>query len=602
MPDNSNAVPMLAPDGSIRQVPQEQTSAAVQAGGKLVTQMVSPQGDKRWVPFDSVHDAIKSGGQLAPPALTVGAPQNQPIQTMDQRLQLPGQPGGTGAPPSVYQAAPNESTPEGSAAAIAQREAQNPIISTVGHVAIGAGKGLGQTLAPGPRTAAAINKTTGLAVPSFNDPSLQTQGTAEGVGAGAEGILEFMAGDEALKGLSLAEKLGIGAKIAKLAEDSPFAAKIIRTGLNSLTVGAAQGLAHGQSIGDAAKTGAVAGLAGGALETGAEGIKALAPAVKEIAGEEIPVRGSQDSGVARAAENAAPSKTLEKFDTEQTQPAAKRAIGNIATEVKNAAAEKLPARDAEAAIQKLRDATKTAENLGDAAQVVRDQSKPVFEKLDALTKGQEMTFSDYQQQERGAFRRGDIQAAKEARAAQENILTQYQNQFNPDDLQAARTNWRQASALDDVHDSLNSKSVVGPTPVKLRPVGSPDPGVINGKNFSKEILKLANDGTLQRAGLTPDHVQSLQDIGTLLEKSAVDKPDSLNKAFKVAKVAVGGPATGGTGYLASLGLGKIMTDPAAAAKVLKAVQGTAKVAPSVAAQATRNILDGAKPALAGDNR
>jgi hypothetical protein len=590
-------VPVIAPDGTTGSVPQDQLGNAINAGGKVGVKIAAPDGTLGTIPLDSVHDALRAGGKLVPPPLTVGSPASQPMSEVDAS----GNPQRSGYSMSLPGSAPNAvPIPDSVANALPQS-----VTDAVASGARGFVKSAAQTLSPGPQRAAQINRATGLSIPSTREPGLETHGTAEGVGSGAEGILEFMVGDEALKGLSLAEKLGIGAKIAKLAEDSPFAAKIIRTGLNSLrtaAVGGAQGLLHGQSAGEAAETGAVAGGTGAVLDTAIEGIKSLAPAVKEIAGEVIPVRGSQDSGVAKAAENAAPTKTLEKFDVEQTQPAAKRAIGNVATEVKNAAAEQLPARDAEAAIQKLRDASKKAANLGDAAQVVRDQSKPVFEKLDALTKDQDMTFSDLQQAERGAFRRGDIEAAKQARAAQENILNQYKDQFNPDDLQAARTNWRQASALDDIHDSLNSKSVVGPTPVSLRPVGAADSGIINGRNFSKEILKLANDGTLQRAGLTPEHVQSLQDLGTLLEKSAVEKPDLLNKALKAGKILVGGPATGGTGYLASLGLGKIMTDPVAAAKVLKAAQVASKIAQPVSAQIARGILDGARAPLSQDNQ
>lgn len=484
----------------------------------------------------------------------------------------------------------------------------NAVTDAVAGVAKGFVKSAGQTIAPGPRRAAQINTATGMNVPSTANPGLQTQGAAEGIGAGLEGIGEFILGDEALKSLPLLQRAEAALKAEKAlkvaAGESPLVAKVVHAGINAIrtgAVGAVQGIAHGESAEDAAKTGTVAGVTGGVLDTAVEGVKALSPAVKEIAGEAIPVRGSQESNVAKAAESLAPTKTVQAFDVEQTQPAAKRAIGNVATEVKNAATETMTARDADAAIEKLRNASVKSKSLGEAADAVRNQSKPVFEKLDELTKNQDMTFSDLQQQERGAFRRGDIETAKKARAAQDQILNTFKDQFDAGDLDKARANWRQASALNEVHDTLNSKSVVGPTPVNLRPTGAADPGFINGKNFSKEILKLANEGTLQQAGLTPQHIQSLQDLGTLLEKSAVEHPDLLMRAFKAGKVIVGGPATAGSGYLVSAGLGKVLTNPKWAANTLKLAQALAKATPAATAQGLRTILDGARPIL-GNNQ
>ena len=73
----------------------------------------------------------------------------------------------------------------------------------------------------------------------------------------------------------------------------PVIAKIIDIGLNSLrtgTVGTAQALGKGESLPEAAKSGAVAAGTGAVLEGATEGVKALAPTVKEIAGEAVPVR------------------------------------------------------------------------------------------------------------------------------------------------------------------------------------------------------------------------------------------------------------------------------------------------------------------------
>jgi len=91
-----------------------------------------------------------------------------------------------------------------------------------------------------------------------------------------------MTGDEALKGLSLADKLKLGAKIVKVAEAHPFAARIINAGLNAVrtgTVGSVQAAAHGASPDEALTTGAVAGGTGLALEGASGLVKTVAPKV-----------------------------------------------------------------------------------------------------------------------------------------------------------------------------------------------------------------------------------------------------------------------------------------------------------------------------------
>jgi hypothetical protein len=65
----------------------------------------------------------------------------------------------------------------------------------------------------------------------------ETHGMAQGVGGFAESIFEFMAGDEALKGLSFVEKLGYAQKLAAFAKSSPRWAKALSIGMRGLKVG-----------------------------------------------------------------------------------------------------------------------------------------------------------------------------------------------------------------------------------------------------------------------------------------------------------------------------------------------------------------------------
>lgn len=446
-----------------------------------------------------------------------------------------------------------------------------------------------------PKLPASVNPYNTVDQSTASNAAAATQTTGGKVGAGLEGLGEFVTGEEALKGLSLGERLMEVAKATKVLERYPVLAEIAQNAkavklahaagniARTSAVGTVQGLAHGESLPEAATSGAMAGGTGAVLEGAGALVKKLAPEVKEIAGELIPVRASQESGLANVAENVAPTKALSKFDVNETQPAAKRVIGNVASDVGSK----------EISGQAL--ATE-AKNLGERADQIRAQSKPVFEKLDALTKDDEMTFSDYQKQERAAYQSGDIETAKKAKTAQADILNRFKDQFDPKDLENGRANWRQASALQDVHDSVNTKSIVGPTPVELRPKGT-DPGYINGKAFSKQILTLSNDGTLTDAGLTPEHIQSLQDLGTLLEKSAnVHKFGQLAKLTELGgagltavlhpAAAVAGAKVAVPAYLAQRALGRVMTNPDTAETFVNLLKGVGVVAPATAAQVT----------------
>src|SRR5205823_3130275 len=83
-------------------------------------------------------------------------------------------------------------------------------------------------------------------------------------------------------------------------------------------------------------------------------------------------------------------------------------------------------------------------------------------------------------------------------------------------------------------------------------------------------------GVLNAAGLTADHIQSLQDLGQLLENSgSVHKHYLLESAFKALKLSApayvgphlagaAGAGYAGAAYGASWYLGKVMSDPQAA--------------------------------------
>jgi hypothetical protein len=539
----------------------------------------------------------------------------------------------------------------------------NPDEPSLKDAGIGAVKGAGQTvdtvsgmLNHVPVVGERLAPTSGV---NALDSMTTLRNDDERGGAVVEGIGEFLLGDEALKTLSIGDRLLKAGKLAKMLEESPRLKRAVEIGMNAMrqgTVGTTQSLARGATPGEAVATGAVTGGSAGLLETGAEGIQAVAPTVRKIAGELIPVRASQGSAVADAAENVAASKPLDRFNVEQTQPAAKKAVGNVATEVRDTAAKKLAPSDTQhfktalneiapkqptpteftfempneekagakpvpfadlssadqsrvlARAQELKTVTNgklpPVSDLGEAAESVREQAKPTFQKLDELTADRDVKFSDYQKQEKLAWRRDDYDAAMKARAAQENILNEFSDQFDADDLAKAKSAWKQSIALDRVDNALEAKSVLQPTPVNLRPQGVPDPGVINGKNFSKQILDLRNKGVLSDAGLTPSHIQSLQDLGSLLEKGS--------NVHRLGKLVTGGglvaegiglavhPVAAGTaaaaavpGYAMSQVLGRAMTDAAFNAQLVQWLRTGARIAPVATSQTARTVYNGA---------
>src|SRR5437588_2871533 len=95
---------------------------------------------------------------------------------------------------------------------------------------------------------------------SAHPEALETKGTAETAGKIGENILEFMAGDAALKNLNLGARFAKLGKIATLLDEHPVLAKAVEIGGNALrqgTVGAGQTLAHGGTAGDALTSGAI---------------------------------------------------------------------------------------------------------------------------------------------------------------------------------------------------------------------------------------------------------------------------------------------------------------------------------------------------------
>lgn len=106
----------------------------------------------------------------------------------------------------------------------------------------------------------------------------QPHGGAQDAGADIEGVAEFLAGDEALKGLALSDRLAKTAKIAKVLEENPKLAALAHAGITAMrqgTVAGAQGLAHGSTPDQALHQGELAGAAGGMIDIGGKALAKL---------------------------------------------------------------------------------------------------------------------------------------------------------------------------------------------------------------------------------------------------------------------------------------------------------------------------------------
>jgi hypothetical protein len=153
-----------------------------------------------------------------------------------------------------------------------------------------------------PGVGAALDKTgwqkAQTATQTVADQPMET--TAGKTGYAVENIIEFMSGEEALKGLSLGEKLAKMAPMIKQLEKYPLVANMLNSAIRQGTVGTAQAAAHGEGAGDSAVTGLATGVMGGAAELipGAQqGVKNLLakvrPGTVDIAGVTIPRLASQ---------------------------------------------------------------------------------------------------------------------------------------------------------------------------------------------------------------------------------------------------------------------------------------------------------------------
>lgn len=178
------------------------------------------------------------------------------------------------------------------------------IVSAPNNANIGALRGMALTAGGLAHIGRKVTGTTGSetgAEKGLNEFGEGGDTYAEEAGKWIESAGEFMMGDEALKGLSYVDKLKHITPILKLAEKSPIVAKALDAAIQQGVVGGTQ--AYVRSGGDAKhalETGAVTGATGGVLTGAAEKIGEMianrAPAIENVAGEQLQTLSSQRPG------------------------------------------------------------------------------------------------------------------------------------------------------------------------------------------------------------------------------------------------------------------------------------------------------------------
>jgi hypothetical protein len=165
-------------------------------------------------------------------------------------------------------------------------------------------------------------------------------------GALLENILEFAAGDEALKGASTAMKIGELAKVERAMSKSPVLTRMLGNAVRAQAVGTAQAAGHGATGGEAVASGATAAVGGAALESlgygGRNLLKLLRPTSETVLGETMPVLASQRPGASTLSEDVADIRS-EPTIARQQQESAARGIRNRAQQVAASELDKLNA-------------------------------------------------------------------------------------------------------------------------------------------------------------------------------------------------------------------------------------------------------------------
>ncbi len=475
------------------------------------------------------------------------------------------------------------------------------LIQGIGEGALDTVHGTGELIRKTLNAVPGVDNLGNRVVPVEGQASLAKTATPDNgtqmVGYTLENAAEFMLGDEALKGMSLADKLPKIARAMDVLSKSPvlrnqIVQKMLAAGVRQGAIGTAQEFVHsGGDVVNSAETGAATGLAGGAAEGVAQGLRSLRPTTKTINGVEVPVRASvaNPTMANKLAEFVANKPALQEFDALQTQPAARRVIDTVATDLRNSTLRQIAdtekaARQGTANIyhgladqhganaplfKKLFGVyANAASNVDDAlSNAIKDSagdfqgtSKSLRDKLGdlyAVADKYSPQFKESQDAEKKAAAAFDSKGVRDAREAQK-VLFDLANSGSsvsngPSLYETTRKIYSRLDALDNLQGKLDSFGVTKNTPTDfLDSVTNngelTDPGIIDGAALRKYVRALSTDGTFARAGIDQATSNKLQELGALLERSKITENTKLSRIHTPA-------LTGGVGAGAGASVG-----------------------------------------------
>ena len=375
-------------------------------------------------------------------------------------------------------------------------------------VATGVAKGAGQTvntisglLNKIPGVGKYLAPTTGInAATQIETPT----NTAQKVGVGAEGVAEFFLGDEALKGLTIAERASLLTKIAKVAEEHPVVDAIIKKGVQAVrqgTVAAGQQMAHGATPTDAAETGVEAAALGTGVGVAAEGAGVVGRRVGQAYTES---RAVPQIDIDREA--------IKSASMRGVQPKMMSGLRSMMKSLESEAGIEKPvgaAPEAPAEQQSIRDAVKqTSDNF-------LTRAKSVYASLDKATGGQFQRFDNQlrevndelnklvstpdeasmNQEAELDSRRAAIEEARDAafdRAKAQGV--------DPNLVESARADFKRGQALKDLDYSIKKVASGGrPGPDMLPSDLAKDPEMLHPERLQKRLDTMYDSGRLQEA-------------------------------------------------------------------------------------------------------
>lgn len=271
-------------------------------------------------------------------------------------------------------------------------------------------------------------------------------GFLQKTGAFMEQAAEYAFGEgearASFEALPAAEQLKKLQPVMAFLEKHPTIARYVKAGKDALktgtinaATGTAQAAAHGASAEDAIKEGLETGITAGAVHGAASTVGAIREgATKKVA------------------------------DMARRQPEAQKMVKDVARNATRGALDRLNApREAQLAVTgaevtparfqpvNAEEISNNVHSFGDAAEQVRAHAKPVYEKLDELSKGR---FSEIRMDLTKANKAKDAKGIRTAQEKLDKILETHKDDVNAEDYQAAKDGWRDAKILDKLHNAV----------------------------------------------------------------------------------------------------------------------------------------------------